>query len=49
MKQDRIRHHYQSARIYRHQYRPSFNLLRLFGSLLSVWRYGSAAGPGTLR
>lgn len=43
MKNRRLTHHYEEAKIYRHYYKPSFNLLRLFKSVLSVFISGSPA------
>ncbi|MBL0068386.1 MAG: hypothetical protein IPP93_10195 [Chitinophagaceae bacterium] len=46
MKNRNLVHHHQSARIYRSQYKGSFNLIRLFKSLLAVLISGSAPAAG---
>lgn len=43
MKNRRLTHHYEQAKIYRHHYKPSLNLFRLFKSVLSVFISGTAA------
>ena len=43
MKNKKLVHHYQSAKIYRHYYKPSFNFLRLLKAVLAVFISGSSA------
>ncbi|MCX6315912.1 MAG: hypothetical protein NTW29_01370 [Bacteroidetes bacterium] len=43
MKNRRLTHHYEEAKIYRHYYKPSLNFFRLLKSVLSVFISGSAA------
>jgi methylmalonyl-CoA mutase N-terminal domain/subunit len=43
MKSKKMRYHVQAAKIYRHHYRPSFNILRLLKSVLAVIMHGSSA------
>lgn len=47
MKNRRLTHHYEEARIYRHYYKPSFNFFRLLKSVLSVFISGSSAAATT--
>ncbi|MGH2552087.1 MAG: hypothetical protein ACRDEB_00130 [Chitinophagaceae bacterium] len=42
MKNKHLVHSHQSAKIYRHYYKSSFNILRLLRSVLSVLISGSA-------
>jgi hypothetical protein len=43
MKNKRLTHHHEEAKIYRHYYKPSFNFFRLLKSVLSVIISGSSA------
>ena len=43
MKSRKMRYHTQAAKIYRHHYKPSYNLFRLLKSVLAVFIHGSAA------
>ncbi|MBN8686656.1 MAG: hypothetical protein J0M10_06550 [Chitinophagales bacterium] len=48
MKNKNLVHYHESARIYRNYYKPSFNIVRLIKSVLSVVISGSnpvASGP----
>ncbi|MEO7984358.1 MAG: hypothetical protein ABI688_09770 [Bacteroidota bacterium] len=47
MKKRTLTHHYESAKIYRHYYKPSLNLIRLLKSVLSVVISGSSAAAST--
>ncbi|MBK7561468.1 MAG: hypothetical protein IPI68_08075 [Chitinophagaceae bacterium] len=47
MKKRTLTHHHESAKIYRHYYRPSFNFIRLLKSVLIVFISGSSAAAGT--
>ncbi len=49
MKNKNIVHAHEEAKIYRRYYKPSFNLLRLFKSILSVFISGSSPAAGTVR
>jgi len=49
MKNRNITYSHEQARIYRHHYKPSFNLLRLFKSVLSVLFTGTSATSGVAR
>ncbi len=42
MKNNRLRHHYESAKIYRHYYKPTFNFWRLLKSVLALIISGSS-------
>ncbi|HMK27230.1 MAG TPA: hypothetical protein VK483_14460 [Chitinophagaceae bacterium] len=42
MKNRHLIHSHQSAKIYRHYYKPSFNIIRLLKSVLSVLISGSS-------
>ncbi len=42
MKNKNLVHHHESAKIYRHYYKPSFNLLRLLKAVLAVFISGSS-------
>lgn len=46
MKNRRLVHYHESARIYRKYYRPSFNIIRLFRSVLSIVLTGSSPSAG---
>jgi hypothetical protein len=43
MKNKKLTYHYQSAKIYRHHYKPSYNILRLLKTVLAVFIHGSSA------
>lgn len=43
MKNKRLSHHYESAKIYSQYYKSSFNLVRLLKSVLTVFISGSSA------
>lgn len=43
MKPRSIRYHVQSAKIYRNHYKPSYNIIRLLKTVLTVFIHGSAA------
>ncbi|MBL7730973.1 MAG: hypothetical protein JNM88_07330 [Chitinophagaceae bacterium] len=43
MKNRRLSHHHESARIYRHYYKSSFSLVRFIKSVLMVFISGSSA------
>ena len=47
MKKRDLTHHHESAKIYRHYYKPSFNFFRLLKSVLIVFISGSSAAAGT--
>lgn len=49
MKPRSIRYHVQSARIYRHHYKPSYNILRLLRSVVSVLLHGSATAGSVVQ
>jgi hypothetical protein len=49
MKNKNIVHSHEEAKIYRNYYKPSFNLLRLFKSVLSIFISGSSPAAGTVR
>ena len=49
MKKKTLTHHYESAKIYRHYYKPSLNFIRLLKSVLSVFISGSSAAASTYR
>ncbi len=49
MKNKRIEHSYQEAKIYSHYYKPSFNLFRLVKSVLYVFFSGSSPASGDMR
>ena len=42
MKNRQLVHSHESAKIYRHHYKPSFNILRLLKSVLAVVLSGSS-------
>ncbi len=42
MKNKNLRHHYESAKIYKQYYKPSFSPVRLLRSLFAVFFSGSA-------
>ncbi|HMU45062.1 MAG TPA: hypothetical protein PKC72_01780 [Chitinophagaceae bacterium] len=46
MKNRNLVHLHESARIYRHYYKPSFNIFRLLKSVLSVFISGSSPAAG---
>jgi hypothetical protein len=43
MKNKHITYSHEQARIYRHYYKPSINLFRLFKSIMSVFFSGASA------
>jgi hypothetical protein len=43
MKNKKLTHHHEAAKIYRHYYKPSLNFFRLLKSVLSVFISGSSA------
>ncbi|MDZ4794684.1 MAG: hypothetical protein SGI83_10425 [Bacteroidota bacterium] len=47
MKKRTLTHHYESAKIYRNYYKPSFNFIRLLKSVLSVFISGSSPAAST--
>jgi hypothetical protein len=47
MKNRQLVHSHESAKIYRHYYKPSLNLFRLFKSVMSVLLSGSSAAAHT--
>ena len=49
MKNRNIVHSHEQAKIYRDHYKPSFNLLRFFKSVLSVFISGSSSAASTRR
>lgn len=49
MKNRHLTHHHEAAKIYSHYYKPSFNLLRLLKSVLSVLISGSSPAAGHYR
>lgn len=49
MKNRNIVHSFEEAKIYHSYYKPSFNLLRVFKSVLSVFISGSAPAAGSYR
>jgi len=49
MKNKHIIHAHEEAKIYHNYYRPSFNIVRLLKSVLSVFISGSSAAAGTVR
>jgi len=49
MKNKSIVHSHEEAKIYRNYYKPSFNLMRLLKSILSVVISGSSPAAGTMR
>lgn len=48
MKNKHIVHAHEEARIYRSYYKPSFNILFLLKSVLSVFISGSSPAAGTV-
>ena len=46
MKNKHIAHAHESAKIYRHYYKPSLNIFRLLKSVLLVFISGSSAAAG---
>lgn len=42
MKSKHLVYHHQSAKIYRHHYKSSFNILRLLKSVLSIFISGTS-------
>jgi hypothetical protein len=48
MKNSRINHSHEEAKIYQRFYKPSFNLLRLFKSVLAVAISGSSPAASTV-
>ena len=49
MKNSHIVHAHEQAKIYRAYYKPSFNILRLVKSVLSVFISGSSPAATTFR
>ncbi|MBI5371120.1 MAG: hypothetical protein HZA79_03725 [Sphingobacteriales bacterium] len=50
MKNKQLVHYHESAKIYRNYYKPSFNVVRLLKSVLSVFISGSSpAATGQYR
>ena len=49
MKNRNIVHSHEEAKIYRSYYKPSFNLLRLFKSVLCVFISGSSQAASSMR
>ena len=49
MKNKHIIHAHEEAKIYHNYYKPSFNILRLLKSVLSVFISGSSPAAGTVR
>ena len=49
MKKKTLTHHYESAKIYRHYYKPSLSFIHLLKSVLSVFISGSSAAASTYR
>jgi hypothetical protein len=49
MKNKNIVHSHEEAKIYRNHYKPSFNLLRFFKSVLSVFISGSSSAASSMR
>jgi len=47
MKNRHLSHSHQSAKIYRHHYKPSLNFIRLMKSVLSIFISGSAHAAST--
>ncbi|HUR64712.1 MAG TPA: hypothetical protein VMZ03_00045 [Chitinophagaceae bacterium] len=47
MKNRKVRRHYQATKIYQQHYRPSYNIFRLLGSVLSMLINGSSAATAT--
>jgi len=47
MKNKNLVHHHESAKIYRHYYKPSLNVFRLLKSVLSVFISGSSPAAGS--
>ncbi|MBL7722939.1 MAG: hypothetical protein JNK27_02270 [Chitinophagaceae bacterium] len=43
MKNRHLVHHHESAKIYRHYYKPSLNVIRLLKAVLAVFISGSSA------
>lgn len=43
MKTRSMRYHVQSAKIYRQHYKPSYNIIRLLKTVVTVFIHGSAA------
>lgn len=41
MKNRNVVYHHQSAKIYRHHYKPSFNIFRLLKSILAIFISGA--------
>ncbi|MEI9810353.1 MAG: hypothetical protein WDO16_22145 [Bacteroidota bacterium] len=48
MKNKHIVHAHEEAKIYHHYYKPSFNLFRLFKSVLCVFISGSSPAAGNI-
>lgn len=48
MKNRKMRYHNQAIRIYRSHYRPSYNVFRLFKTVLAVFIHGSSAPAGAV-
>jgi hypothetical protein len=49
MKNKDISHAHEEAKIYHNYYKPSFNILRLLKSVLSVFITGSSPAAGNVR
>lgn len=47
MKSRRLKYHTQAAKIYRHQYKPSYNIFHLLKSILAVLVHGSTAAASS--
>ncbi len=43
MKNRKLTYHHQAAKIYQHQYKPSYNIFRILKSFLAVFVHGSSA------
>ena len=48
MKNKSIVHSHEEAKIYRHYYKPSFNIFRLVKSVLSVFISGTSPAAGSM-